>query len=261
MRKKKIFILILTAMLCSGCKASGSTDEAVPMDTPAETSQEGTPLPTAEETPGNEDIPADEEVLEPTDTPSPELLDTFQPICQYPELPTGCEITSLTMVLNHNGIPAGKCDLADNYLDKGEVGTVDFRIAFEGNPRDENSYGCYAPVVTNTANKYLQSVQAGLTAIDLSGIEFEGLFPYIDQGIPVIVWGTLDCAEGHYSVTWNIDGADLTWYTPEHCMVLVGYEDSRVWVADPVHGDIRDYDRNIFRDRYEALYKQAVVIQ
>lgn len=42
----------------------------------------------------------------------------FRPIIQYPDLPTGCETTSLTMVLNYLGYPVDKLDLADHYLDK-----------------------------------------------------------------------------------------------------------------------------------------------
>jgi len=56
----------------------------------------------------------------------------INPLSQYLELATGYEITSLTMLLNYLGFNADRCDLADNYLDKGPVGTVDFRKAFEG---------------------------------------------------------------------------------------------------------------------------------
>ena len=182
------------------------------------------------------------------------------PLSQYPELATGCEITSLTMALNYMDVPADKCDLADNYLDKGPVGKTDFRVAFEGDPRDGNSYGCYAPVIKKAADKYLNKKGSNLSAKDLTGSELEELFTYIDNEIPVIVWGTLDCRKGHYSVTWHVNGKDLTWFTPEHCMVLVGYDDSTIWVADPSHGDIRSYDRATFKDRYNSLQKQAVII-
>lgn len=279
MKKKSIFVFIMTMIICTGCHFSGGPAKDTPGDVPVETDNGeddnglGTDIEAGTETPGTEapvtasaplqiETPAGGDGREPgiAEAQKSNRID-LQPICQYPELPTGCEITSLAMALNYNGIPADKCDLADHYLDKGEVGTVDFRIAFEGDPRDESSYGCYSPVIVNTANRYLQAVQSDLEAIDISGGELEDLFTYIDAGVPVIVWGTLDCAEGHYSVTWNVGGEDLTWYTPEHCMVLVGYEDGQVWAADPVYGDVRNYDINIFRSRYEALYRQAIVIQ
>lgn len=182
------------------------------------------------------------------------------PLSQYPELATGCEITSLTMALRYYGFDADKCDLSDNYLKKGPVGTVNFYEAFEGDPRDGSSYGCYAPVIKNTADKYLESKGSPWKAKNLTGTEFEDLFYYIDNNVPVIVWGTLDCREGHYSVTWTVDGEDLTWYTPEHCMLLIGYDDDSVTVCDPSHGDVRSYNRDLFESRYNALKKQAVII-
>lgn len=188
------------------------------------------------------------------------IIGNFSVLCQYPELPTGCEITSLAMLLNYYGFPIDKCVLADDYLDKGEVGTVDFRKAFEGNPRNEDSFGCYAPVIVNTANRYLDENDSELHAIDLTGTEFDDLLSYLDKENPVIVWGTLDCEEGYYSVTWNVDGQDITWFTPEHCRVLVNYDDENVWAADPVYGEIIQYDREVFTDRYNSLQKQAIVL-
>ena len=139
----------------------------------------------------------------------------LEPICQYPELPTGCEVTSLAMVLNFYRVGCDKCEIADNYLTKGD---------------------------------------------DLTGTPLDGLRSYLDRGIPLIVWGTQDCREGHYSVTWNVDGKDLTWFTPEHCMVLVGMDDSAVRVADPIYGNIISYERSVFESSYDSLFQQAVAI-
>ena len=75
------------------------------------------------------------------------------------------------------------------------------------------------------------------------------------------MWGTQNCQQGQYTVTWNVDGKDLTWFSPEHCMVLAGYSDSSVWVADPIYGEIKQYDINVFKSCYDSLYKQAIVIQ
>lgn len=184
----------------------------------------------------------------------------FQAVSQYPELPTGCEVTSLAAVLNFYGIDIDKCDIADNYLEKGDVGTVDFHEAFEGDPRDESSFGCYAPVIVKAAEKIIAERQVGLQVTEVSGSELDSLFEYIDKGVPVIVWGTQDCQPGQYTLTWNVDGRDLTWFSPEHCMVLTGYSDGSVWVADPIYGEIKQYDRAVFQSCYDSLYKQAVVI-
>ena len=183
-------------------------------------------------------------------------------ILQNPELPTGCEIPSLTIVLNYLGITADKCDLADNYLEKGEIGSTLPYVAFVGEPRDPKSFGCYAPVIVKTANRYLELMGSDLTAVDLSGSSFESLFAEIEAGNPIVIWATLNMDEPYYSVTWNVNGEKFTWKRREHCLVLTGYDVDAglVYVADPMKGNVT-YDMKVFKDRYEQLYSQAVVIR
>ena len=192
---------------------------------------------------------------------SQKSLADFKVISQLPELPTGCEVTSLTMVLNHLGINADKLDIADNYLTKGEYGVTDPRKAFVGNPRtEENSRGCYAPVLVEAANKYLSAKGSGKTAKDISGGDLEKLFPYIDKGIPVIVWGIMDCQKSEVVSIGEADGQTLNWVRPEHCMVLVGYSDTEITEADPYYGAIKTYTREQFKSGYNNLFKQAIAI-
>ena len=58
----------------------------------------------------------------------------------------------MTTVLNYLGYNVDKLTMADYYLDKGKMGE-----AFVGNPRDEDSCGAFAPVLVNSATKYLKS--------------------------------------------------------------------------------------------------------
>lgn len=257
-----VLLITLLAMLCVGCKSNENTkvgNEAISSLSETDYVEKATDtyrikdsIPsTATENVQNETVNI---------KGNTKMKDSFIPICQYPELPTGCEVTSLTMVLNYYGINADKCNISDNFLEKGDVGSVDFNVAFVGDPRDASSYGCYAPVIVNAANLYLEYNQSKLNAKNITGTELEDLFPYIDSEKPVIIWGTQDCSEGHYSVTWNVAGEDLTWFTPEHCMVLVGYDDVNVWVADPIYGDIRNYDIQTLKNSYDSLNKQAILI-
>ena len=96
---------------------------------------------------------------------------------------------------------------------------------------------------------------------DITGVEFEQLFSYLDENIPVIVWGTVDCEEPVNRTTWVVDGKELRWYSPEHCMVLVGYGDTQVTVADPLKGALVSFDRETFKSRFYALFQQAIVIK
>lgn len=242
MKKATIFLLVLLSVLLAGCNSVPNTMTAV-LETTAD---------------ADNPVRGDSALFLPEPTA---MAEDFSVICQYPELPTGCEVTALAMVLNYDGIKADKCDIADNYLEKGEIGKTDFREAFVGDPRDEDSFGCYAPVLTKAANSYLAAKKSKLRAKDVSGTEFDKLLPYIDRGVPVIIWGTQNCAAGYYTEEWEISGEVLSWYYPEHCMVLIGYSDVQVWVADPLEGEVLTFDRVIFKLRYDELFRQAVVIE
>lgn len=200
----------------------------------------------------------------PTAGGNSKIIGNFPVIKQLPELPTGCETTSLAMVLNNCGFAADKCDLADNYLEKGEFGKTDPNKAFIGDPRtEENSRGCYAPVIANAANKYLTAQGSDKKASTITGTEFKDLFSYIDKGTPVIVWGTMDCNEPEATNVWQIDGQTIQWIRPEHCTVLIGYDldQNLIYEADPYYGEIKSYDINLFKSRYDSLYKQAVIVE
>lgn len=188
-------------------------------------------------------------------------LADFVVIHQHPELPTGCEVTSLTMVLNYYGFLAGKLELANKYLPKGPVGSTDFRKAFLGDPRNSWSRGCYAPAIVKTANSYLAAQKSKMRAVEISGRELTTLSAYTNADIPVMVWGTIDCRQPYVSATWYINGEKLNWVSPEHCMVLLGFPNGKVKVADPDSGSIRLFDLNLFRNRYNALHKQGVILK
>lgn len=186
---------------------------------------------------------------------------TMDAILQNPELPAGCEITSLAAVLNYWGFEADKCDLSDNYLSKGEIGTVDMNTAFIGNPRTAGSYGCFAPVIVEAAAGYIADNNASLKVYNLTGSNFTSLFHLIADNKPVIVWTTINLLPSTATTTWEIDENTVFWQSQEHCVVLCGYdyENSTVTVADPLKG-ITEYDMGLFITRYNELFKQAVCI-
>lgn len=186
----------------------------------------------------------------------------FECVLQNSELPTGCEVTSLTAVLNHIGYDVDKCTLADNYLDKGVPGKSDFKEVFLGNPSYSGSYGCYAPVIVKCANKFLADNSSPYRAKDISGGNFSELLKLAKQGIPVIVWATIDMCPSYQSDVWQIGSKKLIWLANEHCLVIHGYDERKntVLTADPLHGNI-EYNADLFETRYNELLKQAVIIK
>lgn len=183
-------------------------------------------------------------------------------ILQQPELPTGCEVTSLAMALRFAGYEVSKEELADQYLEKAAPGEVSYRTAFWGDPRQEDSFGCYAPVIVKAANQYLAQQESAQTAYNLTGASLDDVLAEVRMGYPVIVWGSMYINEEIvFSYGWEIEGETVTWPSNEHCMLLIGFdtEANSVIVCDPLEG-IVSYDRNAFQHHYEILEQQAIVI-
>lgn len=180
-------------------------------------------------------------------------------IAQNPELPTGCEITSLTTVLQYYGYPVSKTTMASQYLEKG---WGSFFETFIGDPFSENGYGCMALPIVNAANKYFTSNNINAYAQNVSGSEFTDLLEYVAGGDPVVIWNTMYMEKPYISESWYYNGELISWVAPEHCVVLIGYDMDKgeVYVSDPLEG-IVTRNMNLFAEYYEAVYSQAVVIQ
>lgn len=183
----------------------------------------------------------------------------FKWVNQYPELPTGCEITALTSVLNYYGYNVKKETMADDYLKKGNGS---FYEMFLGNPRKkEGSYGCMAQPIADAANLYFKKNSISRKAINISGSEFDKVLDYVAEGYPVIVWNTINMKPAYESKKLVLGGKTYTWIAPEHCVVVIGFDRdaNEVYVADPASGLVTR-NLNIFKQRYNSLKKQAVYI-
>lgn len=185
-------------------------------------------------------------------------MEDFEWLSQNPELPTGCEITSLTSVLNYYGINVKKETMADDYLKKGDGS---YYKMFLGNPRDAGSFGCMAQPIVDATNLYFKKNNVSMNASNVSGVTFDKILEYVSQGVPMIVWNTMGMAPAYESQTLTLDGREYTWIAPEHCVVVVGYDldNNEVYVADPMAGMVT---RNLktFEERYDSLKRQAVYV-
>lgn len=191
-------------------------------------------------------------------------------IQQLPEQPSGCEITSAAMVLNYFGCGTSKTELAGYFPIGGlprraggkMVGPDPWKV-FAGSPTD-SGYGCFAPVVTLAVNQYASSAGWWLKAINLSGTKASGLIPFIDAGIPVIVWATISMKEPYQGDGWFLEdtGEYFRWPAREHCLVLIGYSGSDVVLSDPLdpQGTVR-CNFALFEKRYRQLSCQAVAVE
>lgn len=190
------------------------------------------------------------------------FVNEFDALLQNPELPTGCEVTSLASLLCHFGFDVDKTELADSYLPKGEIGLTSPETAFVGDPKSSESYGCFAPVIVKCANSYLEIIDADCKAYNTTGASLDSLFCEIEKSNPVLVWTTMFLAESFVSKVWNINGTDIPWLANEHCVVLTGFDKNEgvVYVMDPLRGNVK-YNLELFNKRYEELGKQSVIIK
>lgn len=186
-----------------------------------------------------------------------------QNILQKPELPAGPEITCLTIILNYLGDYPDKVSLAENYLVMAEPGTASPYEAYLGDPRvAAGSYGCYAPVIVDAANRYFEDKgNTRKRAMDVSGSTLEELLGFVKQGTPVMVWGTTNLVESKITAEWEVNGEIIQWQGYEHCTVLIGYNRTRgtVIVADPLRG-IVEFDMEKYYLRYKEQHSNAVII-
>lgn len=186
-------------------------------------------------------------------------------VMQKPELPTGCEITSLTSLLNYLGFDVDKITMADRFMPITFAGEVVMDEAFVGDPRLDG-FGCNANVIVQAADKYFASVDSPCYGVDLTGTEFDDLMYQLQNGRPVLAWVTIDLRESYPEKVWTAqNGKDLIFDWYQHCVVVYGIElpdngnDGKVTVADPLAGNVV-YPYSKFKKMYDVLGKQAVVI-
>ena len=200
----------------------------------------------------------------PTSLESTSALLPVEHISQYPSLPSGDEITSLAMVLRYLKYNVNECDLCDLYLDKGPVGFTDISKANAGNPRDTyNSYGCLAPVIVNSATKFISANGGSHMAYDYTGYNASELYRQVSLGNPVIVWLCDDFGNSpSISRIWIVDGKTVYLKSNMACMVLVGYDTTKgtVTLANPA-GNTFTLEMSVFEKSYADMGSYAVTVK
>lgn len=189
-------------------------------------------------------------------------------LAQGTEYPTGCESVSAAMLLRYWEIPVSVdsliAALPQEWLYQDADGTwygPHPNDVFIGSPYSEDgSFGCYAPVIAAALSKFLPQ---GYTVKAENGAPLSSLTQdYIDLGIPVLIWASVGMQETCSGMSWYLeDGSLFTWTQGEHCLVLVGYDESAYYLNDPTgEGGTVCYPKDLVEERYQSLFSQAVVI-
>lgn len=190
-------------------------------------------------------------------------------VMQIPELPNGCEVTALASVLHYYGYDVDKTVLADEYLPKipfevksGNLYGADPFKAYAGEPRSKNQgFFSYVPPIIETVNRYFAKVNGSHQPRDLTGSSSEQLLDYVREGIPVIIWTTINQKDPQFNYSWYVNGTDkkIDVIRNSHTVVLSGYSEDEVYVMDPLKGNVA-YPKQRFFEIYEKAGSHAMII-
>lgn len=190
-------------------------------------------------------------------------------IDQSVKYPTGCESVSAVMLLQYLGLRITVDEFIEKYLVQSGFEEKDGELygpnpyeSFCGSPYDEESFGCYAPVICRSLEK---AIGAEYEIIDETGTSVGALLKtYIDQGMPVIFWACINMREPITGPCWKLHDCEetFTWISNEHCMLLVGYDEDGYYFNDPYENNgVIHYPKELVEDRHSAQHSQAIGVR
>lgn len=228
----------------------------------------GSGLETAENTDetmeGNLSTETEEAYDLPQERKAKAMIDTVS-IRQHPELFNGCEITTLTMLLQSYGIDKNKMEMAaEMKRDETPLKEVNGKIISWGDPHvgfvgdvtgRKKGLGIYHEPLFPLLQQYIPS------AVNLTGSSFEELERFVSNGFPVMVWTTISFVPPRENqwFTWDSPTGEVRATFQMHTVLLVGYDDQYVYVNDPETGEKQKrIDRDRFIETWEVFGKQAL---
>ncbi|WP_242694887.1 C39 family peptidase [Pseudogracilibacillus auburnensis] len=188
-------------------------------------------------------------------------------IKQLPELPRGCELVSLGMLLAFNDIHVDKLELADNVKRNPAVFERRDGKTYFGNPNNgfvgdmlalnTPGLGVYHKPIAELAEQYAED----LTIYDFTGEDFSEVKEQLSMGRPV--WVIIN---SHYSklpesefITWHTEDGPIDITYREHSVLITGYDEENIYFNDPL--DYQDSaSKENFIEAWVQMGKQAITI-
>ena len=181
---------------------------------------------------------------------------------QLPALPSGCEITAATSMLDYYGFEASNTEL-NEYLEQG------WYYGFYDNPHERfvgycagEGWMAYPEPIVAALNGYLEAQEANdeYEAVDITGASPDDLYNLAREGTPSTVWVTTYLQDRTVMYTWYIDDEEFSASEQDHAMVLCGYKDGEVALVDPF-GGLEWYPREDFEAAYDERGRMACIIE
>ena len=162
---------------------------------------------------------------------------------QLPELPRGCEVTSLAMMLQYKGIDVDKLTLARQIKKNpakmqkvnGQVYYGDPNEGFIGDMYSFNKpgLGVYHTPIKELGERYMPG-----NIVDFTGKEFNTIKKYLSVGRPV--WVIINTAykklDPSYFHIWQTPNGAISITYKEHSVVVTGYDKDYIYFNDPLTG-------------------------
>jgi len=177
-----------------------------------------------------------------------------------PILYNGCEVTSLAMILNYNGVKVTKNELAKNIktvpltYQNGKKGNPN--AGFVGDMANGPGLAVYNKPVFELAQKYV-----GDRAVNLTNSSFNDLLKKVGQGLPVWIITTNNFSPVSDFKTWDTPQGKIDITFSEHSVAITGYDENYIYVNDPYGEKNKKLNRENFIKAWEQMGKQAIVIE
>lgn len=187
-------------------------------------------------------------------------------LSQLPELPRGCEVTSLAMLLNHAGIKVDKMTLAKQIKKNPTPYRIHNGKVFYGHPNEgfvgdmytkkKPGYGVYHKPIKELAESYLPN-----QIIDLTGQSSEEIYKYLSKGTPVwvITNTTFRVLPPSEFIEWQTPQGPLKITYWEHSVLITGYDEQYIYFNDPLTGTKnKKAPKSEFINAWIQMGKQAI---
>lgn len=187
-------------------------------------------------------------------------------VSQLPELPRGCEVTSLAMLLEYAGVDTDKMELAEQIKKNPARYEKKAGVIYFGNPYDgfvgdmysfsKPGYGVYHGRIYDLADKFLPG-----RVIDMTGSQFKDILYAINNSKPV--WVITNTWFSHLPEssfqTWVTSSGKMKITYKEHSVLITGFDEKYIYFNDPLAAvKNRKIDITSFREAWEQMGKQAI---
>ena len=203
-------------------------------------------------------------------------------IYQREKYPTGCEAVSTVMALLNCGIEITVDEFIDNYLPiapyhyykDGAFYGADPNKFFSGDPYTRQAYGCYIDAIIKALENLkeknlLLRDRFSYEKLNVSSLaECEKLMVS-----PLVIWASSGMEvphtihhfrvieyDEHNNMKETITDRMLPWLEPQHCLLLVGYDEEFYYFNDPQENKFSAYPKDACEAAFAAYGCQALGI-